>query len=128
MVGYTAAKTARPRLEIVVSTGANWMAENARSWSSLISVSVAKSASTARLGTTTDTSVSLLMASAAVMSKTDWPIAKANVRHTMGSSRNNNKRGVKVVAAHWTTRNSSEKITATTPSNPSPRATSISLT
>ncbi len=72
------------------------MAENARSWSSLISVSVAKSASTARLGTTTDTSVSLLMASAAVMSKTDWPIAKANVRHTMGSSRNNNKRGVKV--------------------------------
>ncbi len=60
------------------------MAENARSWSSLISVSVAKSASTARLGTTTDTSVSLLMASAAVMSKTDWPIAKANVRHTMG--------------------------------------------
>ena len=104
------------------------MAENARSWSSLISVSVAKSASTARLGTTTDTSVSLLMASAAVMSKTDWPIAKANVRHTMGSSRNNNKRGVKVVAAHWTTRNSSEKITATTPSSPRPRATSISLT
>ncbi len=68
------------------------------------------------------------MVSAAVMLKTATLMAAAKVRHTMGASRNRVRRGEKLVWAHCTTRNSSEKMTAVTPRTPNPRVSSMVAT
>ena len=79
-------------------------------------------------GTITDTFCWSPMTRAAVTENTNTPTAKANVRHTIGSSRNRFSRGDRLLKAHCTTPNSSEKMIVTSPRTPKPTATSTSVT
>ena len=88
----------------------------------------ASSAATSAAGTITDTLCWSPMTRAVVTENTNTPTAKANVRHTIGSSRNRFSRGDRLLKAHCTTRKSSEKMTVTSPRTPKPAATSASVT
>lgn len=115
----------RPRSVTARSTGASWMAAKAWSCRPRTMAGTANSSTPARTGTTTETWVCAPMVRAAVMLKTATLIARAKVRHTIGASRNRVSRGEKLVSAHCTTRNGSEKITAVTPRTPKPRVSSM---
>ena len=93
-----------------------------------IKARAASTATTSAAGTITDTFCWSPMTRAAVTENTNTPTAKANVRHTIGSSRNRFSRGDRLLKAHCTTRNSSEKMTVTSPRTPKPTATSTSVT
>ena len=93
-----------------------------------IKAMAASTATTSAAGTITDTFCWSPMTRAAVTENTNTPTAKANVRHTIGSSRNRFSRGDRLLKAHCTTPNSSEKMIVTRPRTPKPTATSTSVT
>ena len=93
-----------------------------------IKARAASTATTSAAGTITDTFCWSPMTRAAVTENTNTPTAKANVRHTIGSSRNRFSRGDRLLKAHCTTPNSSEKMIVTSPRTPKPTATSTSVT
>src|ERR1700753_678641 len=104
------------------------MAVKAFTCSTRIRATVRRTAATSTAGTITDTFGSLPMTRAAVTENTNTPTATANVRHTIGSSRNRFSRGERLPKAHCTTRNSSEKMTLTRPRVPKPMVTNVSVT
>jgi len=113
---------------MAASVGASWMEANAFTCRVRIKAMAASTATTSAAGTTTDTFSWSPTTRAVVTENTNTPTAKANVRHTIGSSRNRVSRGDRLLKAHCTTRNSSEKITVTSPRTPKPTATSASVT
>ena len=108
--------------------GASWMEANALTCRLRIRAIAASTAAISAAGTITDTFSWSPTTRAVVTENTNTPMAKAKVRHTIGSSRNRFSRGDRLVKAHCTTRNSSEKMTVTSPRMPKPTATSVSVT
>ena len=93
-----------------------------------IKARAASTATTSAAGTITDTFSWSPMTTAVVTENANTPMAKANVRHTIGSSRSRFSRGDRLLKAHCTTRKSSEKMMVTSPRTPKPTATSASVT
>ena len=84
------------------------METNARVCKTRMNARAPTTRTSASTGTTTDTFWSVPIANAAVKQNTNNPIAYANARHTMGSSRNRASRMLKAPDTHCTTTNSSE--------------------
>ena len=118
----------RPCEAMAARVGASWMEAKALTCRVRIRAMAASSAATSAAGTITETFSWSPMTRAVVTENTNTPTAKAKVRHTIGSSRNKVSRGDRLVKAHCTTRNSSEKMTVTSPRMPKPTATSASVT
>ena len=113
---------------MAASVGASWMEAKAFTCRVRIKARAASTATISAAGTITDTFSWSPMTRAVVTENTNTPTAKAKVRHTIGSSRNRVSRGDRLVKAHCTTRNSSEKMMVTSPRTPKPTATSASVT
>ena len=126
--GYRSSMMPRPCPAMADRVGASWMEANALTCRLRIRAIAASTATISAAGTITDTFSWSPTTRAVVTENTNTPTAKANVRHTIGSSRNRFSRGDRLVKAHCTTRNSSEKMTVTSPRMPKPTATSVSVT
>jgi hypothetical protein len=118
----------RPCPAMADSVGASWMEAKALTCRVRIMAMAASTDTTSAVGTITDTFCWSPMTRAVVTENTNTPMAKAKVRHTIGSSRNRFSRGDRLLKAHCTTRNSSEKMTVTGPRTPKPATTSVSVT
>ena len=123
--GYRSSMMPRPCPAMADSVGASWMEAKALTCRLRIRAIAASTATISAAGTITDTFSWSPTTRAVVTENTNTPTAKANVRHTIGSSRNRVSRGDRLVKAHCTTRNSSEKMTVTSPRMPKPTATSV---
>ncbi len=126
--GYRSSRMPRPCAAMADRVGASWMEAKALTCRFRSRAIAASTPATSTAGTITDTSGSLPMTRAEVTENTNTPTASPNVRHTIGSSRNRFSRGDKLPKAHCTTRNSSEKMTLTSPKTPKPTPISASVT